>query len=114
VWQYLLELPAGTIDKKEPAIDCAGRELQEETGYLAGRLKLFGSFFASPGILTEKIHAFAAYDLEKTKASLEEGEDIEVIPTGFADALEMIRTAQIEDAKTIAALLMYDKFGRGK
>jgi ADP-ribose pyrophosphatase len=98
VGQYLLELPAGTIDKKEPAIDCAGRELQEETGYLAGRLKLFGSFFASPGILTEKIH----------------GEDIEVIPTGFADALEMIRTAQIEDAKTIAALLMYDKFGRGK
>src|SRR6476620_646541 len=81
--QYLLELPAGTIDKGEMPMNTAGRELKEETGYLAGRIQLLGSFFSSPGILTEKIHAFVAYDLEKSTAALEEGEDIELMPTKY-------------------------------
>jgi ADP-ribose pyrophosphatase len=110
--QPLVELPAGTLEKGEDPINCAGRELQEETGYLAGRLKPIGSFFSSPGIISEKLYAFAAYDLENTTRGLDEGEEIEVTPVPYSEALEMIRTGAICDAKTIAVLLMYDRFHR--
>lgn len=112
VGQVLIELPAGTLEKGEDPLNCAGRELLEETGYLAGRLKLMASFYASPGILTEKMHVFVAYDLEKKQQELDLGEQIETLPVTIGEALEMIRTGEIEDSKTIAALLMFEKFGR--
>ena len=112
--QTLLELPAGTLEKGEDPMNCAGRELQEETGYLAGRLQIVGSFFSSPGILSEKMYAFAAYDLQQTRQALEHGEEIEVQETPLDDAIEWTRTGQIADAKTIATILMYDRFFRGK
>lgn len=110
VGQTLIELPAGTLEAAEAPINCAGRELLEETGYLAGRLKPLPGFYASPGILTEKMYVFAAYDLTHHGQALEADEEIEVLPTRLADAVEMIRTGQIEDAKTIAAVLTYDRF----
>jgi ADP-ribose pyrophosphatase len=109
---YLVELPAGTLEKNEDPMNCAGRELLEETGYLAGRLKALGSFFSSPGVLTEKLYAFAAYDLELQSTALEEGEDIEVTPAELGDAIMMIRDGRIQDGKTIATLLMYERFYR--
>lgn len=112
VGQTLIELPAGTLDKHEDPMNCAGRELIEETGYLAGRLKPLGDFYTSPGILSEKMYAFAAYDLTRAKAALEEGEEIELAPAGLDEAIDMIRYGQIKDAKTIATLLMYDRFFR--
>ena len=110
VGQKLIELPAGTLEKGEDPMNCAGRELLEETGYLAGRLTRMASFYASPGILTEKMHLFAAYDLTHQGQALEAGEEIEVLPTTLADAIEMIRAGQIEDSKTIAGVLMYERF----
>ncbi|HRK30679.1 MAG TPA: NUDIX hydrolase [Tepidisphaeraceae bacterium] len=112
VGQYLLELPAGTLNKGEPPMNAAGRELLEETGYLAKRIKPILSFFASPGILSEKLHLFAAYDLEQRTTALELGEDIEVRATPFFEAIEMIRDGAIQDSKTIAALLSYDRWWR--
>src|SRR5439155_18171899 len=91
VGQILIELPAGTLEKGEDPINCAGRELLEETGYLAGRLVPIGNFFTSPGILSEKMYAFAAYDLEKQKQALEQGEEIEVLATPFEQAVMMIK-----------------------
>jgi len=114
VGQVLLELPAGTLEKKEDPMNCAGRELLEETGYLARRLKPIGSYFTSPGILSEKMYAFAAYDLVKKESALEEGEEIEVEPTPLDEAMAMIGDGRIQDAKTIATLLMYDRFHRRK
>ena len=86
----LLELPAGTLEPKEPPMNCAGRELPEETGYLAKRLQPLASFFTSPGILSEKMHAFVAYDLEKKAQALEEGEEIELLHVRFDDAIRFI------------------------
>ena len=106
------ELPAGTLEPKEPPINCAGRELLEETGYLARRLKPLASFFTSPGILSEKMHAFVAYDLQKSNAALEEGEEIELLPTPLEEAIAMIKTGEILDGKTIATLLMFERFHR--
>jgi ADP-ribose pyrophosphatase len=110
IGQPLIELPAGTLEKGEEPMNCAGRELLEETGYLAGRLKPVASFFASPGILTEKMYLFAAYDLAHEGQSLDDSEEIEVLPVAFPDAVRMIRDGQIQDAKTIAGILMYDRF----
>ena len=112
VGQVLLELPAGTLEKNENPMNCAGRELLEETGYLARRIKPIGTYYTSPGILSEKMYAFAAYDLQERKAALEEGEEIELEPTALDEALHMCGDGRIEDAKTIATLLMYDRFHR--
>ena len=114
IGQILVELPAGTLEKGEQPMNCAGRELVEETGYLARRLEVLGNFFSSPGIMNEKLYAFAAYDLTKTQSALDEGEDIEVQPASFDEAIEMIRNGEIHDGKTIATLLMYDRFHRGR
>ncbi|HEY8748305.1 MAG TPA: NUDIX hydrolase [Tepidisphaeraceae bacterium] len=114
VGQVLLELPAGTLEKKEDPMNCAGRELLEETGYLARRLKPIGSYFTSPGILSEKMYAFAAYDLQKQQTALEEGEEIELEPTPFDEAIRMIGDGRIQDGKTIATLMMFDRFHRSK
>lgn len=110
VSETLVEVPAGTLEKGELPMNCAGRELLEETGYLAGRLVPIGSFYTSPGILTEKMYAFAAYDLEKRESALEEGEDIELLEVPYDEAMQMIADGQITDGKTAATLLWYDRF----
>ena len=114
VGQILVELPAGTLERNENPMNAAGRELLEETGYIAGRMKLLGTFFTSPGILSEKMYAFVAYDLKKSHSALEEGEEIELLDASLDESIEMIRDGRIIDGKTIAALLMYEKFGKEK
>ncbi len=110
--ERLIELPAGTLEKGEEPMNCAGRELVEETGHIAGRLKPIGNFFTSPGVLSEKIYAYAAYDLEIAGVNPDEGEEIETLPVQFDDAIEMIRDGTIHDGKTIATILMYERFYR--
>ncbi len=108
--QVLIELPAGTLEKNEDPMNCAGRELLEETGYLARRLKPMMSMYASPGVLTEKMYVFIAYDLQRREQVLDLGEDIELLPVLLEEASEMIRTGEIQDAKTIASLMYYERF----
>jgi ADP-ribose pyrophosphatase len=112
IGQYLYELPAGTLEKGEDPLHCAGRELLEETGYLAGRLAPLMTFYTSPGILSEKMFVFTAYDLQQSATALEEGEDITVQAVTLEEAIGMIREGLIQDAKTIAALLFYASFRR--
>ena len=108
VREHLLELPAGTIDPNETAINCAGRELIEETGYVASKLQLLGTFYSSPGILTEKMHAYLATGLMPSGGGLDETEQIELRPTPFAEAMDMVLKNHIQDAKTITTLLLFD------
>ena len=76
--EELLELPAGTLAPGEPPIDAARRELSEETGYAAGSVEPFITFYTLPGICTERMHAFIATDLRAGEQRLEPGEQIRV------------------------------------
>jgi ADP-ribose pyrophosphatase len=103
----VLELPAGLVDPGEEPVDCARRELQEETGYVAGRLEALVSFYTSPGFTTELIHIFVATDLRKGTAQHDDEEEIEVVRLPLDAAIDRIMHAEISDAKTVAGLLAY-------
>jgi ADP-ribose pyrophosphatase len=102
----LLELPAGTLEAGEAPEVCAERELREETGYRPGRLERLGGFFLAPGYDTEYQHVFLASELSEDALDAEE-EDLALVALPLDDALGMIDDGSIEDAKTIAALLLY-------
>jgi ADP-ribose pyrophosphatase len=110
----LLELPAGTLDNDEPPIECARRELAEETGYQAGRLKPLVWFYSTPGICNERLHAFLAADLTPGRTEHEPTERIRVAPMEYAEALRAIDDGRIVDAKTMVTLLYYDRYIRGR
>lgn len=103
----LLELPAGKLEQGEDPADCARRELEEETGYRAGRLKELGRFFATPGYCTEVLYLYAAYELEATGQHLDPDEFLSVCSMPLAEALAACRNGGIEDAKTALALQLY-------
>lgn len=104
--KYLLEAPAGTLDDGEQPEEGAARELQEELGYVAGNLQKLSEFFVSPGFLEEKMWVYLATDLTETKQQLDEDEIVEVVRMPFGQALSMITTGEIEDAKTIIGLML--------
>jgi ADP-ribose pyrophosphatase len=112
VGQTLIELPAGTLEPGEDPADTARRELEEETGYRAARIEPLLAFFMSPGILNERMHAYLASGLTKGPPSPEAGEEIEPLLVTWDEALRMVRSAEIQDAKTLAALL-YHQWQRG-
>ena len=108
VGRTLVELPAGTLDRDEPLADAAARELAEETGYRAGRMEPAGSFWMSPGILRERMHLFVAHDLVAGPQALEPGERIRPRVVAWDEAVAMCLDGRIEDAKTIAGILLTD------
>jgi len=101
------EIPAGTLEPGEPPIETARRELIEETGYRAERLEPLCEFFSTPGYTNEKIHAFLATHLAAGEAAPEPGEEIEIRLVPLADVLKMIDRGEIQDGKTLAAILRY-------
>ena len=107
VGQDLLEFPAGKIDGDEDPHACAARELAEETGYSAGSLIRLGGFYTSPGAITEYIHAFLATNLVEGEQNLEAHERINVEIVGYSQLVEMIRSGELHDAKSIAAWALW-------
>jgi ADP-ribose pyrophosphatase len=105
----LIELPAGTLDPPEPPAEAAARELQEETGYTATKWRELPAFYTSPGILSEKMFVFAAEGLTEGKPAREEGENIENYVVPWSEAMAMADRGDIEDGKTLCALLMWDR-----
>ncbi len=100
----LLEIPAGTLDEGEDPMACAARELEEETGYKAGKLEHLFTMYPSPGILDEKMFIFMARDLTKTQTNFDEDEQISIKPMSFRDLRIQLKANNIKDGKTIAAL----------
>ncbi len=104
--RYLLEAPAGTLDERERPEDGAARELQEELGLIAGRLEKLSEFFVSPGFCEEKMWVFLATELTDGKPNPDEDEVLDVVRLPIDEALEMVSSGEIQDAKTIIALML--------
>jgi ADP-ribose pyrophosphatase len=105
---YVLEIPAGTLEKGEKPIKCAFRELEEETGYKAKKMSLLVSFYPSIGYNTEIIHCFLASNLNKiSDLNLDFDEILSVVKLDFKKLLRMIKAGKIQDSKTICAVLTY-------
>ena len=104
--KFLLELPAGTLDDGERPEAGAARELEEELGLVAGRLEKLSEFFVSPGFCEEKMWIYLATELSEGRQRLDEDEILDVVRLPMADALEMITSGEIQDAKTIIGLIL--------
>lgn len=101
----LLELPAGTLNPRERREACARRELQEETGWQARRLRRIGQFYAAPGFISEQLTVFVAQALRRATARPDADEVIRPVILSFREALKQIRSGAICDAKTIIGVL---------
>lgn len=105
--RLMLELPAGTIDRGEPPIECAQRELQEETGYSAQHWDTLGHLYPTPGYTNEILYLYLASGITKGEQRLDDGEDIKVRWVPLDEVREMIDNDGINDAKTIVSIFRY-------
>jgi ADP-ribose pyrophosphatase len=108
--QQILELPAGTLEPYEPPLQTAYRELIEETGYRAGKMRPLLQLLMSPGILNERMHVFLAQDLTPGDTDLQAGEEIQNFLVSPEQAQKFLRDNVIQDSKTVSALLYYLQF----
>lgn len=112
IGQTLLELPAGTLEPDEPPERTALRELEEETGYRAGRCRKLAEFYPSPGILSELMHLYVMEDLAPGRQQLEAGEQVQPVIVPWSEAVRMALDGSIKDGKTILGLLLWERKGR--
>lgn len=103
----LLELPAGGIEKSETPEDAVRRELQEEIGYLPGRVESLGGFYSAPGFCTEYLYLYLATELTPSRLVASDTEEIEVVKVPLKKIPDLISSGQICDAKSVAGLLRY-------
>ena len=101
------EIPAGKLGKDERPLSCVQRELEEETGFKAGKIKKLLSFWPTPAFSNEILHIYSARDLRPTRKNPDEDEFIEHIEVPFSKALAWVRSGKIRDSKTIIALLFW-------
>lgn len=107
----IYELPAGKLGPGEDPVQCAKRELEEETGFAAGTMTKLTSIYTTPGFCTELLHLYLATDLSKVPGGqrLEEGEDLSLERIDLREAVRMIQDGRIVDGKTICGILMTEK-----
>ena len=105
----MLEAPAGKLEYGEDHRECAVRELSEETGFTADELIYLGGFYTSPGFSSELLHVYLAMGLHAGESHLDEGEFLNVEKHSLQALEQMIMNNEIEDAKTIIAVLKAEK-----
>ena len=103
----LLEIPAGGIDGDEDPETAVRREMQEETGYLPGKVERLGGFYSAPGFCTEYLHLFLATDLTPSRLYAEDTDEITLLRVSLTEVPGLITSGEICDAKSIAGLLTY-------
>jgi len=106
VGKVMLEVPAGKLDKGEDPDDCARRELEEETGYVAQRIKRLSSIYTTPGFTDEVIHLYVAEQLTLTAQCPDEDEFLDVEVYTKEQIRMMINDGTINDGKSMLALLL--------
>jgi ADP-ribose pyrophosphatase len=105
---YVLEIPAGTLEKGEKPLKCAHRELREETGYTAKKMTRLIRYYPSIGYNTEIIHCYLASGIKKVGSlQLDHDEIMSVVKIDFKKVVKMIMSGKITDSKTICAVLTY-------
>ncbi|HEX4947961.1 MAG TPA: NUDIX hydrolase [Blastocatellia bacterium] len=102
----LLEIPAGKLDADEAPELCAAREIEEELGVRVGKLEKLAEFYSTPGFCEEKLFVYLATELEPGQQNLDHDEAIEIVYLTLEEALQLVERGEIEDAKTIIALLL--------
>ncbi len=107
--EALLEVPAGGVDPGESIEAAAQRELQEETGYRAQRMQRLTGFFVSPGFCTEFVHVFLATGLSESRVDPDPDEQIEVQRVSMSEAVRLVESGAIKDAKSIVGILLAAK-----
>jgi ADP-ribose pyrophosphatase len=112
--EFLYEIPAGRLDAGEEPIDCARRELMEETGCEPGRMEHLYTFYTTPGFTDERIHAFMAVGLAQGESRHETDEFITVETMTLSQALGLIERGEIKDAKTALSILYAAGFKAGR
>ncbi len=110
---YIYEVPAGRLAGDESPADCAMRELKEETGCTAERMEPLFTMFTTPGFTDEKIHVFMATGLAHGETAHEADEFADVVIMRLAEALELIRTGAIMDAKSALSIIYVAGFRTG-
>ena len=103
--ERLLELPAGTAEPGEAPLETAKRELREECGLTGGEWRALAAFWTTPGFCRERMHLFAAEGVTRGESAPEEDEELELVRWRVTEIRE--RLPEIEDAKTLAGLLLY-------
>ena len=107
----IFELPAGKLEYNEDPYNCAVRELEEETGYKAKKIKKLGQIYTTPGFCTELLHIYLAEDLIPGNHSREEGEQgMEVFEFSKQQIEEKIDNNEITDAKSICGIYLAQKY----
>ena len=105
--EFLLEIPAGKLEKGEAPEECAERELLEETGYKADILERLSEIYPSPGFLDERLFVFKAKNIKDLGTqNLDADEHLEIVFIPFDEVLEMVQSGIIKDAKTMVAILL--------
>lgn len=104
--RIMLEAPAGKIDPGEEALQAARRELKEETGYTAGKVELLTKFYPSVGYSQEVLHLYLCTELVAGETCFDENEAIDIEEMEIEELYRMVMAGEIEDAKTIIAILM--------
>ena len=103
--RYSLEIAAGRIEPGQSPEEAAARELEEEVGYRAQTLRQVSEFLVAPGYCEERIYTYLATDLEPTAQHLDDDEEIEIVRLPLEEALALVRSGEIDDAKSIITLL---------
>lgn len=106
------EIPAGRLDPGEEPVDCAHRELAEETGYTATTIEPLISVFTTPGFTDEVIHLFVATGLTAGTPRREADEFVETHELRWSEVLRLVQSGEIRDGKTLAAILYLQAFRR--
>lgn len=102
--QTILEIPAGKLEKNEQPIECAIRELKEETGYIASNITQIARFYTSPGFANELIYLYEARGLIKGEIALDFDEFVELEEFTLQEVMDLINDGKIIDAKTLVSI----------